>query len=86
VWEGLDKDRNVTKFVKEHNIGGAMIWAANPDPKTSPHGSKLCPQTAAALNSILQSTCAWGPPPNYAKCDATTGLLPTALVEGALLA
>ena len=84
VWEGLAKDENVTRFIKEHNVGGAMIWAANPDPKTNPHGTKLCPQTAAALNPILQPTYAFGAPPNYTKCDASTGLLPTALVEEAL--
>lgn len=76
VWEGLSKDKNVTKFVNEYNIGGAMIWAANPSPKTNPDGVKLCPQTADALNAILQPTYAWGPPPNYTKCDPTTGLLP----------
>ena len=81
---GLAKDENVTRFIKEHNVGGAMIWAANPDPKTNPHGTKLCPQTAAALNPILQPTYAFGAPPNYTKCDASTGLLPTALVEEAL--
>ena len=62
------------------------VWLDGWDPKTNPMGSKLCPQTAAALSSILQPTYAWGPPPNYTKCDATTGLLPTAQVEGAQLA
>jgi hypothetical protein len=76
VWEGLEKDKNVTQYVKDHNIGGAMIWAINPSPKTNPTGSKLCPQTAEALNPILQPTYAWGPAPNYTKCDPNTGYLP----------
>ena len=73
VWEGLEKDKEVAQFVKEHNIGGCMIWAMNPSPKQAPTGSKLCPETAAALAEIIQPTYAWGPAPNYTKCDATAG-------------
>ena len=47
VWEGLEKDKSVTQFVKDHNIGGAMIWAANPSPKTNPRGAELCPQVGS---------------------------------------
>jgi GH18 family chitinase len=76
VWEGLDKDKEVAKYVKDKNIGGCMIWAMNPSPKQAPTGSKLCPKTAAALNPILEPTYAWGPPPKYTKCDPSTGYLP----------
>ena len=82
--QGLEKDENVTQFVKDHNIGGAMIWAANPSPKTNPLGAKLCPQTAEALNSILQPTYAWGPPPKYTKCDPSTGYLSVSQVDATL--
>ena len=84
MWEGLEKDKNVTQYVKDHNIGGAMIWAVNPSTKTNPRGAKLCPQTAEALNKILEPTYAWGPPPNYTKVDALTGFLATEHVEAVL--
>ena len=85
TWEGLEKDKSVTQFVKDHNIGGAMIWAANPSPTTNPQGAKLCPQTAEALNAILQPTYAWGPPPKYTKCDPSTGYLSASQVDAPLL-
>lgn len=75
VWEGLEKDKEVAQFVKDNNIGGCMIWAINPNPKQAPTGSSLCPETAAALNPILQPTYAWGPAPNYTKCNPSTGYL-----------
>ena len=75
----------MTQFVKDHNIGGAMIWAANPSPTTNPQGAKLCPQTAEALNAILQPTYAWGPPPKYTKCDPSTGYLSASQVDAPLL-
>ena len=75
----------MTQFVKDHNIGGAMIWAANPSPTTNPQGAKLCPQTAEALNAILQPTYAWGPPPKYTKCDPSTGYLSASHVDAPLL-
>merc|ERR1740130_1816126 len=74
TWEGHE----------EHNIGGAMIGAANPSPTTNPQGAKLCPQTAEALNAILQPTYAWGPPPKYTKCDPSTGYLSASHVESTL--
>jgi hypothetical protein len=86
VWEGLEKDKNVTQYVKDHNIGGAMIWAVNPSPKTNPTGSKLCPEVAKALAEILEPTYAWGPPPNYTKIDALTGYLPGPEVDAVLAA
>ena len=82
--QGLEKDKNVTQFVKDRNIGGAMIWAANPSPKTNPRGAKLCPQTADALKNILQPTYAWGPPPRYTKCDPSTGYLSASQVDATL--
>ena len=85
TWEGLEKDKSVTQFVKDHNIGGAMIWAANPSLTTNPQGAKLCPQTAEALNAILQPTYAWGPPPKYTKCDPSTGYLSASQVDAPFL-
>jgi len=85
VWEGLEKDKNVTQYVKEHNIGGAMIWAVNPSLKTNPQGSKLCPETADALKKILEPTYAWGPAPNYTKAGPT-GYLPAVAVDAVLAA
>ena len=84
VWEGLEKDKNVTQYVKEHNIGGAMIWAVNPSMKTNPHGSTLCPEVAKALNEILEPTYAWGPAPTYSKVDPSSGFLPATAARGSL--
>lgn len=76
MWEGLDKDKEVTRYIKDNNIGGSMIWAMNPNAKQAPTGSHLCPQTAKALNPILQPTYAWGPVPTYSKVNPSTGFLP----------
>jgi len=76
VWEGLDKDKATTQYIKDNNIGGSMIWAMNPNAKQAPTGSTLCPKTAAALNPILQPTYAWGPAPTYSKVNPSTGFLP----------
>ena len=75
AWEGLDKDQEVAHFVKDHNIGGCMIWAMDPSPKQAPTGSTLCPKTAKALNPILKPTYAWGPAPTYTKVNPATGFL-----------
>merc|ERR1719506_3480081 len=58
----LEKDyKEVTKYIKDNNIGGSMIWAMNPNAKQAPTGSTLCPATAKALNPILEPTYVWGP-------------------------
>jgi len=72
-WEGLDKDKSVAQYVKDHEVGGVMLWGVNPSPQTNPEGAKLCPQTAQALKDIVQPTYAWGPAPKYTKCDPQTG-------------
>merc|ERR1711865_1350864 len=36
VWEGLDADKKFAKFAKDNQFGGAMIWAANPNPVQQP--------------------------------------------------
>jgi len=84
VWEGLDKDKEVTQYIKDHNIGGSMIWAMNPNAKQAPTGHTLCPKTAAALNPILEPTYAWGPAPTYSKVDPSSGFLPATAARGSL--
>merc|ERR1712039_291750 len=52
-WEGLDADKQFAKFALDNGYGGAMVWAANPNPVQAPEGSKLCPQVAAAVAEII---------------------------------
>merc|ERR1711871_814819 len=54
VWEGMDADKKFAQFAKDNGYGGAMIWAANPNPAQQPEGSKRCPEVAAALADQLQ--------------------------------
>ena len=35
------------------SLGGAMIWAANPSPKTNPRGAELCPQVAVGGSTLV---------------------------------
>ena len=72
-WEGKERDLNTTQYVKDNGIGGIMIWAVNSNPKQSPTGSKLCPEMANLINPMLEPKYAYGPAPNYTKCDASTG-------------
>jgi len=44
------------QFALDNGFGGAMIWAANPNPQQAPTGSTLCPQVASELNKILNPT------------------------------
>lgn len=76
IWEGLDADKAIAQWANDHGMGGAFIWAVNPSPTTNPKGVKLCPETAAAVNKIMQPTWHWGPEPQYTKCDPTTGWNP----------
>lgn len=69
VWEGLEADKQFAKFAKDNQFGGAMIWAANPNPAQQPQGSKLCPELAAALVPVLEPEYAWGAP-DYTKCTS----------------
>merc|ERR1712233_58537 len=32
VWEGMDADKEYARYAYENGYGGAMIWAANPNP------------------------------------------------------
>merc|ERR1719361_1697045 len=59
-WEGMDVDKSVAQFALDNGFGGAMIWAANPNPQQAPEGSHLCPELASELNKILKPTYAWG--------------------------
>merc|ERR1712203_1064282 len=54
VWEGMDADKAFAKFAYDNGYGGAMIWAANPNPQQAPEGSHLCPEVAAALVDVVK--------------------------------
>merc|ERR1712072_1178173 len=41
VWEGMDVDKAAAQFALDNGFGGAMIWAANPNPQQAPEGSHL---------------------------------------------
>jgi len=70
VWEGLEADKEAAQFALDNGYGGAMIWAANPNPLQAPTGSTLCPETAAALEPILKPTYAWGAA-TWTKCTSS---------------
>jgi hypothetical protein len=70
VWEGMDADKQVTQFALDNGYGGAMIWAANPNPAQAPKGSVLCPQVAAALAEVLNPQYAWGAA-KWTKCTSS---------------
>lgn len=55
-----------------------MVWAVNPSSNQNPSGTVKCPIVAQALNEILKPEYAWGPPPKYSKCSASTGWMPNA--------
>lgn len=67
VWEGMDADKGFAKFAYDNGYGGAMIWAANPNPVQAPEGSKLCPEVAAALVDVVHPVYAWGAA-TWTKC------------------
>jgi len=69
-WEGMDVDKSATAFARDNGYGGAMIWAANPNPVQAPEGSHLCPELASELNAVLKPTYAWGPAAPWTKCTA----------------
>merc|ERR1712203_764455 len=70
AWEGMELDKQYTKFALDNGFGGAMIWAANPNPVQASEGSHLCPELAAALNPILNPVYAWGAG-NWTKCTSS---------------
>jgi len=71
VWEGLEYDVGITKFVRDNNYGGSMIWAIN-DGANSALDSEL----AAALANIIPPEYPGDTVPTYTKVDPTTGYLP----------
>jgi len=73
VWEGLDKDVEVTHYVKDNAYGGVMIWAINPN---GPNAAKWCPVVASNVYSILQPGWPYGKAPVYSKCNPSTGWKP----------
>merc|ERR1712032_1052101 len=70
VWEGMEADKEYARYAYENGYGGAMIWAANPNPTQAPEGSKLCPQVAAALVDVVHPVYAWGAA-NWTKCTSS---------------
>jgi len=70
VWEGMDVDKAAAQFALDNGYGGAMIWAANPNPVQAPTGSTLCPQVAKELNTLLKPTYAWGAG-KWTKCTSS---------------
>jgi hypothetical protein len=70
VWEGMDADKQFAKFAKDNGYGGAMVWAANPNPAQAPKGATLCPQVAAALVDVLKPEYAWGAA-KWTKCTSS---------------
>jgi hypothetical protein len=69
-WEGMDVDKQVGQFALDNGYGGAMIWAANPNPLQAPKGSTLCPELASNLNKVLNPTYAWGAA-KWTKCTSS---------------
>merc|ERR1712070_1210457 len=65
-----DADKKFAQFAKDNGYGGAMIWAANPNPAQQPEGSQRCPEVAAALADQLQPEYAWGPAATWTKCNS----------------
>jgi len=70
VWEGMDADKQFAKFGLDNGFGGAMIWAANPNPAQAPKGAVLCPQVAAALVDVINPVYAWGAA-TWTKCTSS---------------
>jgi len=70
VWEGMDVDKAAAQFALDNGYGGAMIWAANPNPVQAPTGSTLCPQVAKELNTLLKPQYAWGAG-KWTKCTSS---------------
>jgi GH18 family chitinase len=70
VWEGMDVDKAAAQFALDNGYGGAMIWAANPNPVQAPTGSTLCPAVAKELNTLLKPTYAWGAG-KWTKCTSS---------------
>jgi len=71
IWEGLEYDVGITKFVKDNNYGGSMIWAINDGKNTA-----LDKQLASALSEIIPPEYPSNPIPTYTKVDPKTGYLP----------
>merc|ERR1712203_55696 len=70
VWEGLDADKKFAKFAYDNGYGGAMIWAANPNPQQAPEGSHLGPEGAAARVDVVKPVYAWGAA-TWTKCTSS---------------
>merc|ERR1712203_141610 len=70
VWEGLEADKAFAKFAYDNGYGGAMIWAANPNPQQAPEGSHLGPEGAAARVDVVKPVYAWGAA-TWTKCTSS---------------
>jgi len=73
IWEGLEKDKLVARFVRDAGFGGGMVWAINPDPSIYPDSAHWAPEVAQALNTIIQPQWPFGKTPKYSKCNPQTG-------------
>jgi len=77
IWEGLEYDVGITKFVKDNNYGGSMIWAINDGDNT-----RLDEELANALSLIIPPEYPSTPIPKYTKVDPRTGYLPKSTKNG----
>jgi len=71
VWEGLEYDVGITKFVKDNNYGGAMVWAINDG-----NNAALDKELIDALSEVIPPVYPSSPIPTYTKVDPNTGYLP----------
>jgi hypothetical protein len=71
IWEGLTYDVGVTKFVKDNNYGGSMVWAINDEAN-----SRLDKELIDALSQVIPPVYPSSPIPTYTKVDPNTGYLP----------
>jgi len=83
VWEGMEADKEYARYAYENGYGGAMIWAANPNPTQAPKGSTLCPEVAAALVDVVHPVYAWGAA-TWTKCTSS-GWWPGTFAEDVLV-
>jgi len=71
VWEGLEYDVGLTKFVKDNNYGGSMVWAINDG-----NNARLDKELIDALSQVIPPVYPSSPIPTYTKVDPSTGYLP----------
>merc|ERR1712000_229858 len=80
-WEGMDKDVEVFKYLKQEQYGGGFIWAVNCNPDVTPNCPIEAPKAARLMNQELQPVWPWGKVPTYSKCNLSTGWGPLSSTE-----